>query len=224
MCSRASARHVPADCVERAPLAALEQRHAVQRLAHDLLGFFHRALGEVLQRKTAERKRHAAADALSAHIDEFERAATEIAHDTVRLMQSRDDTERGILRLLLAGEHRDVLAADALRRSNELRTVVGVAAGSRGNAPYPLHARGVAQRAEAAQRIERLLHRVGGEQPGRLHLASEAGEDLLVEDRGRRARQPLVDHEAHRVRADVDDGDRGAVVQAALRDALARAT
>ena len=45
----------------------------------------------------------------------------------------------------------------------------------------------VAQRAEAPQRVERLLDRVGGEQAGRLHLAAEAGEHLFVEDR-RRAR------------------------------------
>ena len=52
--------------------------------------------------------------------------------------------------------------------------------------------------------------------PVDLHLAAEAGQHLLVEDRRRAARQPLVDDEAHRVRADVDDRDRRPVVEAAL--------
>src|SRR2546422_3421580 len=50
--------------------------------------------------------------------------------------------------------------------------------------------------------LERLVDRVGGEEPGRLHLAAEPGQHLLVEDRGGAAREPLIDHEPHRVRAD----------------------
>ena len=163
--------------------------------------------GKVLQREAAERQRDAAAHAVAVHVDQFERAAAEIADDAVGLVEPGDDAERGILRFLLAGEHLDRLAADALGRLDELRPVLGIAAGGGRHAPQPRDAADVAQRAEAAQRVERLLDRVGGEQAGRLHLAAEAGEDLLVEDRRRRARQPLVDDEPHRVGADVDDGD-----------------
>ena len=64
--------------------------------------------------------------------------------------------------------------------------LLGVAAGGGGDRPQPAHVHRVAQRAEAPQRGERLLDRVGGQQPGRLHLAAEAGEHLFVEDRRRR--------------------------------------
>ena len=60
----------------------------------------------------------------------------------------------------------------------------------------------------------------GASSPVGLHLAAEAGQHLLVEDRRRRARQPLVDDEAHRVRADVDDRDRRPVVEPALAPML----
>ena len=65
--------------------------------------------------------------------------------------------------------------------------------------------------------VSALLDRVGGEQPGRLHLAAEAGQHLFVEDRRRAAGQPLVDDEAHRVRADIDDRDRRPVIETTLR-------
>ena len=67
------------------------------------------------------------------------------------------------------------------------------------------------------QRAERLLDRVGGEQALGLHLAAEAGQRLFVEERRRAAGHALVDDEADRVRADVDDRDRRAVVEPALR-------
>ena len=72
------------------------------------------------------------------------------------------------------------------------------------------------KRAEALERGERGVDGVRRQQAGRLHLAAEAGQHLFVEDRRRRARQPLVDDEADRVRADIDDGDRRPVVEPAL--------
>ena len=69
------------------------------------------------------------------------------------------------------------------------------------------------------QRGERLLDRVRRQQAGRLHLAAEAGQHLFVEDRRRAARQPFVGDEPHRVRPDIDDGDRRPVVEPALRGA-----
>ena len=76
----------------------------------------------------------------------------------------------------------------------------------------------IAQRAKAPQRRERLLDRVRGQQAGRLHLAAEARQHLLVEDRGRAAGEALVDHEPHRVRADIDDRDRRSMIETTLRE------
>ena len=68
----------------------------------------------------------------------------------------------------------------------------------------------------ALRRYRTLCDRIGGQQAGGLHLAPEAGQHLLIEDRRRAAGEPLIDHEPHRVRADVDDTDRRSVIEATL--------
>ncbi len=99
---------------------------------------------------------------------------------------------------------------------DEGRAVLGVAAGGGGDGERFLHAHGLAQRAKALERRERVLHRVGGEKLRRLHLAAETAQRLLVENLGRAAGQPFIDDKAHGIRADVDDGDRRTVVEASL--------
>ena len=42
-----------------------------------------------------------------------------------------------------------------------------------------------------------------------MNLAAESAQDLFVEERRQAARQRLVDDETNRIRADVDDRDRG---------------
>ena len=103
---------------------------------------------------------------------------------------------------------------DALGELDEGAAVLGVAACGGRNRQNSLHAHGRAQRPVAFERRQRVLDRVGGKKAGRLHLAAEAAQRLFVEERRRAARERLVDHEAHRVRADVDDGERRTVVEA----------
>ena len=162
-----------ADGVERAPAAVLQQLRAAERLLDDLLGLLERFLGNILQRQAAERQRDAGLDAMVVDIGELERAAAEIAHDAVRPMKAGHDPERAQLGLALAGDQRDLGAADALGVGDEGLAVGGVAAG-RGRQHVELrHLDALAQHAKPAQRGERLVHRVGGQQPGRLHLAAE---------------------------------------------------
>ena len=112
---------------------------------------------------------------------------------------------------------------DLLGPADERAAVAGVAAGGGRDRPQLADPHGLAQRAEAHQRGQRLVDGILGEQPGGQHLAAEAGENLFVEDRRQAAGQPLVDDEADRVRPDVDDADRRSVVDAALGDDLAAA-
>ena len=209
-----------ADRIKRAAGAGLEQVRAAERLLDDLLGLLERFRGDVLQREPAERQRDAGPDAMAADIGELERSAAEITHDAVRPMKAGHDPERAQLGLALAGDQLDLGAADALGRGDEGLAVGGVPAGGGRQHEQLRHLDPVAQHAEPAQRGKRLLHRIGGQEPGRLHLAAKAAKHLLVEDGGGAAGQPLVHHQAHGVRADVDDGDRRAVVEPALRRPL----
>ena len=104
-----------ADRVEYAALARLDVRHLRQRLPDDLVRLLDRFSGAVLQREAAERQRGAALDACAFHVDQFERAAAEIADDAVRPMKAGHHAERGELRFAFAGDHVDMRAADALR-------------------------------------------------------------------------------------------------------------
>ena len=206
-----------ADGIEAPPLAGLQQLETVEGVLDDLLGLLDRVAGEVLERKTAERQRGAGLDAAAVHVDQFQRAAAEIADDAVGLVEAGHHAERGQFRLALPGDDVDLGAADLLGRGDELLAVAGIAAGRRRHHPEPLHPHGVAQRAEALERRQRLLHRIGGQQPFGLHLAAEARERLLVEQRRGTSRYALVDHEPHRVRADIDHRDRRSVVEPPLR-------
>src|SRR6185369_11096287 len=122
-----------ADGVKCAPFARFQQRQLIEGSLDDLLGFFERAPGQVLQREAAERQRDPAADARAVYVDQFERAAAEIADDAVRLVDAGDDAERRELRLAAAGEDGDLGAADALRFGDEGLPVARVAAGGGGD-------------------------------------------------------------------------------------------
>ena len=108
-------------------------------------------------------------------------------------------------------------AADALGLGDEDLAVLGVAAGGSRDRQDLASLQAVAQRAKASERRQRLLDRIGGQQSRRLHLTAEPAQYFLVEDRGRTAGQPLVDHQPHRVRADIDDGNRRPVIETTLR-------
>ena len=136
--------------------------------------------GDVGKRQTAERPGQAVPGAGAADIDEFERAAAEIADHAVGVMHAGDDAERGKFGLARAGQHVDLDRRRAFGKLDEGRAVLGVAAGRRGDREF-LHAHGVAQRAEALERRQRVLDRVGRQQAGRLHFAAEPAQRLFVE-------------------------------------------
>ena len=205
-----------ADHVERALPQRLHDRLARQRLAHDLLGLVEIVPGGVGEREPPEGKRHALPDLAAFDVDQFERAAAEIADDAVGAVNSGDDAERGKPRFLLARKHLDRHAAGGLGLSDERGTVLGLAHGGGGDRIDFFDLHHVAERPKAPQRAERLLDRVGRQPAFRSNLAAEAAENLLVEDRSGAADQPLVDDEADGVGADVDDGDRTNVRQPAV--------
>ncbi len=78
--------------------------------------------------------------ARAAHVDQFERAAAEIADDAVGAMHAGNDAERGEFGLARAGEHVDLGADGALGELDEGAAVLGVAAGGGGDGEDLLHA------------------------------------------------------------------------------------
>ena len=205
-----------ADRIEGAAAAGLELGDAGEFVANDPLGALQRFVREILQRQAAERQRHAAAQPVAMDADQFERAAAEIADDAVRIVNAGNDAERGQFCLARSGQDLDRDAADALGLGDEVGTVGGVAAGggrNRIDAADPLDP---AQRAKSSQRRQRFGDRVLGQQPGALDFAAEPTQRLFVEHGGEAARQRLVDHQTHRVRADIDDSDAGSALARSL--------
>ena len=205
-----------ADRVEGTVFAVVQHVEVFERLLDEFFRLLERAAGDVLQGEAAERQRHAAAHARAVHVDQFERAAAEVADDAVRLVDAGHDAERGEMGFAFARQDRNRRAADARRLGDEGAPVARVAAGGGGDRPDLAHMQDVAQRAKTLERVERGVDSVRRQQTGRLHLAAEAGQHFFIEDRRRGARQPFIDDEADRVRTDIDDRDRRPVIEPAL--------
>jgi hypothetical protein len=61
----------------------------------DAFGALQRFMRCILQRQTSKRQRHSAANAVAAHVNQFQRTAAEIADDTVRLVNAGNNAQRG---------------------------------------------------------------------------------------------------------------------------------
>ena len=205
-----------ADGIEGAVLASLEHRQPAERFLDEFFRLFQRLRRYVGERQTAERAGQSIPRARAADIDQFQRPAAEIADDAVGAMHAGDDAERGELGLARAGENIDLGLQRALGGANEGTAVLGVAARRRGDGERFTHPHPLAQRAVALERRQRVLDRVRGEKPGGLHLAAQAAQRLFVEYFRRTAGEPFVNHKPHGIRADVDDSDRRAVIEASL--------
>ena len=206
-----------ADGVEAAALALVQQVRLLERLLDDLFRLLDGFRRDVLQREPAERERHAAFGAMAVDFGEFERAAAEIADDAVGLWKPETTPSAASSASRLPDstststpQMRSASATKDLPFLASRQAAVAIAR----TCPTSMRSHSARKR---RMRRERLLDRVGGEQAGRLHLAAETGQHLLVEDRRRAAGQPLIDDEAHRVRADVDDRDRRPVIETTLR-------
>ena len=120
-----------------------------------------------ISRKPPSGKRRGIGQPAAPHVDQLQAAAAEIAGKAVSRMNARHDAERGKLGLLRARQHGDLLAEDAFGLRDEIGTVLGLARRRRGDDLDMRNAELIDQRAEAPERPERPLHRVGRELAGR---------------------------------------------------------
>jgi|SRR5215467_1206236 len=151
------------------------------------------------------------------HIDKLERTATQVADNSIWLMDPGHNAERGEMRLTLSRKDGDIRAADALGLGDKSAAVACVPAGSRSDRPDTTHMQDIAQSAEPPERVESRLDGVSGQQTGRLHLPAEPGKHFFIKDRRRGAGQPLINDKTDRVRTDIDNGDRRTIIEPALR-------
>jgi hypothetical protein len=203
--------------VEGASLQSPQLRRPGEGLARDPARTLEGAGAEVLQRQAAERKRDAGAGLRQGHIGELEAAAAEVAHHPVRPEEPGHDAEGRQLRLAQARQQFDRVAARLRRGLQEGLAVGGVAGGGGGKDRHLADMHGVAKHAEAGQSLEGALDGFVVQASGGRHVPPEPAHDLLVVERHRGARQAFIGDEAHRVRADIDDGYRPSDPQAAGR-------
>ena len=203
-----------ADRIERPPGEPAENRRLVEDLGGDALGLADRALGRLLQADAAERIGQPLADRVAVDVDQLERAAAEVAGDAVGIVDAGDDAVGGETGLVGAGQDLDLDTADAFELGDEGRAVLGLTRGGGRQHVEADRAALVGDVLEAAHRIERLGERGFGETAGLGQPLAEAGENLFVEQHRGGARQPLVDDQAHRVGADVDDRERPVAFEA----------
>jgi hypothetical protein len=141
-----------ADRIEGAATAGLELGDFGQLVLHDALGALQGFVRQILQREAAERQRHAAANPVAVHVDQFQRAAAEIADDAVGVVNAGHYAECGQFCLARSRQDLNRNAADAFGLGDEIGTVAGVAAGGgrdRIDAAYLLNP---AQRTKTPQR------------------------------------------------------------------------
>ena len=150
-------------------------------------------------------KEIASRDCAAADADQLEAAAAEIADQPVGVGDARDHAVRRQPRLLAARQHAPV---DARARRTSSRNAAPLAA-SRTAAVATVssvaHLHLARQQREAAERrapAPSLLARAGRSSPS---PRPRPAQHLLVEAGSRRRAAPVIDDEADRVRADVDD-------------------
>ena len=197
-----------ADGIEETPAKALHEFGLPEMRIDDAAGFRHRAARHVDEPQRAERQRNPVADGAILHVHQLEAAAAEIADDAIGRGNAGDEAKGCELRLVLAGKNADRGIERFLGAADEAWPVGCLAGGGRGYGKDLDDADLLAERAEPPQRRQRPLDGVCRQVAGQRHAAPEPAQDLFVDDRRRRAPQPVIDHQTHRIRPDIDDGHR----------------
>ena len=158
-------------------------------------------------RQGADRQADVAlADPVVLHLDRLEAAATEVADQARRPVEAGDHAETGETSLLGAAQHPHLEAGGLGDRGDQRRAVAGAAHRLGREHVDARHLHGIADRAEAAAGLDGARKARLAEPPGLRKPLAEAAERFLVETREGCPAELVVDHEAHRIGADVDHG------------------
>ncbi len=158
------------------------------------------------QRERAERQGDAGT---GGQVEQFQAGPAQVADHTRGVEMAAAHALGRIEGFLGAGQHAHDEARLAADLFDEGRTVLGFAHRGGGHDVQPVELIGFEDGLEAAQRNLRLAPAALVQHAGRLQVAAEARQHLFVEYRPDRPPLDAVDHQAYRVRADIDDSGGG---------------
>ncbi|MNJ37596.1 hypothetical protein D3C77_324240 [compost metagenome] len=164
------------------------------------------ALG-VQQGEGAERQGHALAARTVADPRQFQTGAAHVGGHAARAGIARQHAQRRIFRLFLAAEDADVQARFGGDPLAEQGAVLGLTHGGGGGHQHLVRLDALDHGGEAAQRRHGHGHARLRQAPRGGQVAAQARQHLLVEHGPDGAALEPIQHQAHRVGADVDDGD-----------------
>ena len=109
-------------------------------------------------------------------------------------------------------------------RRDEFRAIAGVARRRRRHRLAQLDLEAVGNHAEAGQRLQRRGAAFGMQPSGRDHVAADAADGFFVLQGGGVAVLVFIDHQAHGIGADIDNGDGAARIAPCAGSELARSS
>ncbi len=205
------------DCIKDPTLSILQKLSPRELVARNLGGGRQRILRHVLEPKAAERQGNPLAKVVAVDIHQLEAAAPEVACDALGRMKTGNNTKAGIVGLFTPAEHTDLGAEYLFGAMDEIGTVDRFARRRCGDHVKLAGARLFGKGPEAAKLLDSAGDALWIEFTGRDNTLAKARKHLFVEKHCGRPGDPLIDDKANRVRPDVDDGDRAAVLQPTLR-------
>ena len=161
----------------------------------------------VQQGERAQRQCHALAARTIADPRQLQTGAAHVGGHAARAGIARQNAQRRIFRLFLAAEDADAKTGLCGHALAELRAVFGLTHGGGGGDQNLIGLDPFDHGGEAAQRRHGHDYTRLRQAPGGGQITPQTGQHLLVEHGPDRAAFQSVQHKAHRVGADVDDGD-----------------
>ncbi len=168
---------------------------------------------EIGQSKRPDRQGRPSVGSAVADRHQLDAAAAEIAHHPAGIRNSRDDAQRREPTLRLARQDLYGDAGAAPNLGGEGGAVLGIAHRRCCERIEAADADGACERHEPLEMREGRLDALGVELTGLAEPTAQSAQDLLVEQRHRRARERVVDDEADGIGADIDDPDRASLAR-----------
>ncbi len=205
-----------ADGAEQPALIALEDARRPEAGPGEVGGVHHRAAAIVLEPDDAEFVRLSNLVMAFGEGRQFEAAAALIADDALEIRHAGKDAKGGEMRLLFAREHPHVGAHDLLDRRHEARAVARIAHGGGREHVHFADTHQARHQGEALHGGQRAVHIGIGDAARRGEAAAQRAGGFFVVEGGQSAGMPLIDHQTHGVRADVEHRHRQGSLNAAL--------